>query len=358
MQPQLATIAALALTAAALSAQQALTVPSGNDQADAASLLWVAGFTANVRQQTVIDARHLQPLVGRTITAMSWRRDAQPEPFAGGMAQLTIRLAHSGLDSLSASPSFAANLGSNSHLAFAGLVTIPAAPPLAPPATSWAATHAVRVSFSSPFVYQGGNLIVDVVGSTVVGQSTPWWPADAVWDGTTGSEQTVGIGSGVHANQLGQWASLSPRSLVPGATAQLWARGTENGLAIAFVGGVGAAPGVPVTAFVPEAMPQSRIYLPLPAQMFVTTFSEILSPGDGGVAHLRFHIPNQPWALGATFGSQWLDVQQNFATSNAANGAISTVLPTLGMSTITGAAGDVVGSVSITHAHVMRFDYQ
>lgn len=141
----------LFLACSAATAQQVLTVPAAYDANDAPSRLWIAGVTADLHQQIIVDARHLQGMAGRTITALLWRREASAETFAGGAASLTVRLAETTRDSLNASPVFAANLGASAQTVFAGTVSIPTAPALPVSGLTWDQGSTVRLDFTNGF---------------------------------------------------------------------------------------------------------------------------------------------------------------------------------------------------------------
>jgi hypothetical protein len=87
-------------------------------------------------------------------------------------------------------------------------------------------------------------------------------------------------------------------------------------------------------------------------------FADIPFAGEGGRAHFDLSIPGEPWVLGMTLGAQWMDLMQQFATSNALHCTIAGTSPSLGMCTVQNAAGQLEGAV-VTHlAHVLRFEYQ
>jgi hypothetical protein len=100
------------------------------------------------------------------------------------------------------------------------------------------------------------------------------------------------------------------------------------------------------------------VNLVLPAELVITTFSQILFPGEGARATFELPVPNTPWVFGATLGAQWMDLGQQFTTSNALQCTIGATAPTLGMCTIRGPAGQPKGSVFTHIAHVLRFEYQ
>lgn len=358
LQARITFLSLLVLSLPSLAAQQTVTVPAGYDSTDAPSRLWVAGVSASMRQQIVIDARHLSAMQGQSIAALLFRREAANEAYQGGTANLTVQLSQSlTVDALSASGSFAANAGVSPLTVFSGAVTIPAAPAMLSGSVGWNATQTLRIPFSQHFFYTGGSLIVDIVGLTT-NQAVAWWPADAVRDSATGAVQSVGTGCGSHANPAGEWASAAASTLVPGATSLFYARGTEQGLALMLLGLPPSPVGMPLQYLLPGAAPTCHIYMPLPATALVGVFSLVPHPGEGGVAQIWLPIPNSPWVLGATFGSQWMDLQQNFSTSNGVSATFSATVPSLGMCSIQGEVNSAHGIVTTNLAHVLRFDYQ
>jgi hypothetical protein len=346
--------------ASSLAAQVAVTVPPAFDATDAPSMLWVPGMTDTLRQQTIIDAVHLQPMVGRPLTAVLWRRNASDQAFLGGAADLVVRIAEStNVDSLSAAESFAANLGPNPVQVFAGTAVAPSSPSTPGPSVAWSPDRTIRIQFQTPFVYHGGSLVVDVTGTARPGQSTAFWPADAAWDYASGTATSTGTACGTHVNSLGAWASAAATSLLPGASGQLTARGTNGGLAILVLGAVAFAPGLPLQALVPEARSGCEVFVPVPFDMVFTTFTNPLRPADAsGSAVVTLPIPRQPWVLGAAFGTQWMDLADRYAVSNAVNCTISSTMPSLGMAHIHGPAQGTDGQVYTNHAHVMRWEAQ
>jgi hypothetical protein len=317
-------------------------------------------MSADLRQQTIIDERHLLPLIGRTLHAISWRRSAGTEAFLTGSADLTVRLgATAAIDSLSASRDFAQNLGSNAVTVFAGVATAPASPATPGPTVPWSPDRTIRVAFQTPFVYAGGTLVVDVVGTARPGQSTPWWVADCAWDFASGATASVGTACGTHVNNQGEWAWADAFSLVPGASAVLSATGTFDGFALLVLGAPATAPGMPLQLLLPGARPNCEIYVPQPFQMVLTMFSShLLATQAYGTANQILPIPNLPWALGAGFGTQWMDLGDQFATSNAVNCTVAATRPSLGMAHIRGAAAGALGQIAVNQAHVVRFEAQ
>lgn len=340
-----------------LAAQGTVTVPASYASTDAASRLWVAGFSADLRQQTIVGASHLQALLGRDLIAVRFRRDADPAAFAGGSANLVVQIGTTATAPLAASQSFAANLPQPTQV-FAGSIAVPASPPAPGPNANWDAQHSVRIPFSAPFRYLGGSLVLDISGTVDPTAPVEWWPADAAFDPLTGSVHSVGTGCGVHANAAGEWASVAASTLLAGGTAQLSARGTEQGLALLFLGAPAQPQGMPLEWLVPGALPGCHVHLPLPAALLVTTFANVPFAGEGGVAIQFVRIPNQPWVLGASFGTQWVDVQQQFATSNAVDFTIAAAMPSLDLAVVRGVPGEPNGIVLVNQAHVLQFEFQ
>lgn len=354
-------IAPALLLSAAAAAQQAVTAPAGYELLDAPSLLWLPGCPAALRQQTVIDARHLDAAAGSSLTALLWRREADATPFAGGRVNLVIRVGASASDALRASPSFAVN-DAGSAIVYSGLFVIPSAPAAPGPAASWSVGNVVRIPFNAPFPYVlGTNLLVDVVGTPDQQQPVDWWPADAAREFLTGQMLDVGSGCGVYGGTTGRWASVVAGTLLPGGTGQFLAWGTSGGLGISFLGSQAIADQYPLSSLLPGAMANCRVHLAGLLSSSVTIFDAPLDPSLtslGGLGTFRLQIPSQPWALGATFAVQWMDVQQQFALSNAVRWSVASGMPTLGMAVVQGEATAASGEVLPATAHVIRFEIQ
>ena len=67
--------------AAAASAQTSVTVPAAHAASDAVRHLWLAGAGDDMRQQVLIGASHLGALVGKQLTAIELRRDANADAY-------------------------------------------------------------------------------------------------------------------------------------------------------------------------------------------------------------------------------------------------------------------------------------
>lgn len=356
--------ASLALCTAGLAAaQQSLVVPAGHDTTDAVSQVWCAGFTNTMRQQVIVDASHLTPIVGRTITQLQLRRNQTTYAFAGGDAVLTVRLSTSPRDSLGMRMVPAQNHGTNQQTVFQGTVALPTSPA---PGTqvAWTTFNTATIAFQTPFLYGGGNLCVEIEGAPGQ-QTTDWWPVDAAWDGTQGVSVNVGAGCGPRgqAYQNGEWSLVDEGSLVAGGTARFVAYGAPGDLACLALAAQATAN---VMDLEPLGMAQGcRAHVTGILSHAFSTFALQTDPGTarlGSPAQIQLPVPNSPWVLGASFASQWVELGTDFVASNGIQWTIANAVPTLGMATLqqVGLIGGAWSEPSITtqRAPVLRFTVQ
>jgi len=336
---------------------QFTVVPAGYATTDAPSYFWVAGASCSVRQVTLVGASHLVGLVGRSITAIELRRSAADEAFGGGQANLVVSLSHSPRTPLRARPTYDANVGADAVRVFAGPVVIPQSPPQVGPVVAWSAANTVRIEFRAPFVYTGGTLCIDVVGTPIAGQSASWWMADAAFEPTTGVATSHGQGCGAFGGSSGAWAHAAGRHFVPGGHARFHAYGTHGGYGFAAFG----MPGQPI--------PLTLLGLPAPGcDVHLSSFEAILPAyfepetvpalmAAGGRADVSLWIPDSAAMFGVGMATQWFDWQQ-LATSNAIHWTVAAAMPTLDMTSIDGDPSEATGHVSVHLAHVLRFEHQ
>jgi hypothetical protein len=352
----------LFMSCCALSAQtaQQQVIPSAYAQVDANSYEWIGGASQDRRQQTLIGASHLLGLRGRPIIGFSLRRTADNEAFIGGTANMTVKLSTSPRAPLTCSDAYAGNIGLDEVTVFQGPVTLPTSPADAGPNITWDSNNIVQVTFTTPFVYQGGTLCIDVLGSAVSGQNADWWMADAVFEDLQGTQTQIGNGCGAYGGIQGEWSFAATRTLLPGAYAKFWAHGTPNSLGIAVFGAPSAMP-IPLTAL---GLPLINCFCHLNPGTILGTVTKMFVPqpqpqlaAQGGIATCRLHIPSQPWTLGMQLATQWLDLAQP-ASSNAIRWTIANNIPTLDMALIEGHPLETTGEVSVHLAHVIRLDYQ
>ena len=351
--------AAIVVMSPMLAAQQHLVVPSAYAASDAVSFNSVAGLCCDGRQQTLIEASHLTALVGRTITAIEFRRTSANETYLGGATNLDVSVSVAPHGPLESSRTFDDNVGPTPVQVFNGTVTIPTSPGVATTTVNWSSQNTIRVPFTVPFQYSGGPLCIDIVGSPVAGQEANWWMADAEFEDLPGTVLEVGAGCGIYGGAAGRWANVAERSLVAGGHAHMFAYGTPYGLAVAAIGDKSPV-GTPLSALGFNANPGctlflSNIYL-LEAMLFVPDADPALGP-RGGRADLELKLPATAAALGFRMTTQWLDWSQ-MATSNAIEWTVAPAIPSLGMALIEGHPQEPTGRVGVHIAHVLRLEYQ
>lgn len=351
----------LAGFAAAQSVQHHV-VPASAAAVDADSFGWLAGASTPLRQQHLVGPQHLTALVGRALTALEFRRTAAAEAYQGGLMNLTVTLAHAPHGPLEASATFAANLGAGGVLVFQGDVALPPSPATAAGAgvaVGWTASNVVRVQFSTPFVYQGGPVCVDVVGAPVAGQAADWWMADAVSDPVVGATTDLGGGCGAYGGAAKRWSSVSAHTLLPGAHASFEAIGPAWSLGICAFGARAPQP-IPLALLGFQSPASCSLMLASVDAMMVAPFVPDANPALqhlGGHAAVALRVPSDPAVFGATLTTQWLEWTQQ-ATSNAIEWSVANAAPTLGMALLEGHPQEASGQLTVHLAHVLRFESQ
>jgi hypothetical protein len=355
------TLLSLAATLSALSAQSFVVVPAAYTNIDALSYEWIAGATDPQRQQTLIGPSHLQGLLGQTIEAIEFRRTAVVEAYAAGQMDLTVTLSTSPSTALAPSNQFAANVGFDALQVFQGTVNLPASPATGPRQTpvAWTSNNIVRVAFTTPFVYTGGTLCIDITGAPIAGQQT-WWMADAVEEVIAGTQVVeVSGGCGIYGGPQHRWSEAHARSLVPGGVGVFRAQGTPNGIGFAMFG---------VPAVTP--IPLGLLGLPSPgctlgldpaggAVLMPAWFEPEVHPDLAGLAtaEVLLPVPASAMMFGLQMATQWLDLAQ-LATSNTLHWTIGGAVPALDMALVEGHPLDDKGNVTNYLAHVLRLQVQ
>jgi len=347
-------ITAMAM-ASSLAAQvpQHLVVPPAYANTDAISFNWLAGASRDVRQQTLIGANHLTALHGTAIEAIEFRRTAENEIFTGGTTNLTVTLSTSTSPTHDVSSSFANNIGSTQVQVFSGAVTFPTSPAVVGQTVNWTANNVVRIQFTTPFLYSGGRLCIDITGTPIIGQNADWWMADAEFEDIPGTISDLGGGCGTYANS----SFIAEYSLVVGGYAHMTAFGSPFGLAIAAIGQSGGPVPLSALGFTPPGncnLMLSSLMI-LEPMLFIPDSNPIVA-ASGGRADLELKIPNIPGAQGLTLATQWFDWSET-ATTRALQWTIAST-PTLDMALIEGHPLEAKGNVTTHLAHVIRFEYQ
>jgi hypothetical protein len=349
---------ALLVFVSALAAQSHTVVPAAAATSDAVSMMWLPGCAASLRQQTLVGPTRLPGRNGQTLQAIEFRRQGTNEAYVGGAVQWMVRVANAPVTPLSASRAFATNLGGAPTTVFQGVLTVPSSPAVTGTTVDWTSNNVVRVPFTTPFVYTGGTLCLDILGHAVSGQRVTWWPADCEFEDVAGT--VVDLGAGCHASgaPASETNRIMARTLLRGGQAQFFARGTAGDLALLMHGTPAAMP-VPLVALGLPAHPACRSYLDPAGIAAVTLSLFVTEPGvlGGGYCEQFLPLPNEPWILGASMASQWAGVP-SWTVTNGVQWTVGTAIPTLDMAHIEGNANDVDGVVAVHQAHVIRFEFQ
>lgn len=350
---------ALLLLATWIPAQQATFIPAANTLDDGNSRFWIGGTVQPERQLTLIDGSLLQPLLGETIHAIAFRRNAESEALVGGSAQLTVRMSHASRSWSNASVAFGQNHGQDVVAVFQGTVTLPSSPATNATQVAWTAANAVEILFQVPFRYLGGTLAVEIAGQPDPQQPTAWWPADAAWEPNAGNEVSVGNGCGQFGGPAGQWSFVSADNLVPGGSALFTALGPVGELAYWMLADRTLQNAVDLGPF---GSPGCFAHVQTPLAGEVVVFAHALRPGQpalGAFAQFHLPVPSSPSFLGASFASQWFGLgSQGITASNAHGWSIAGQAPTLAMTLVT-AAGENATSGKLVPGcgHVLRFSH-
>lgn len=309
----------------------------------------------SLREQIIIDAIHLQPMLGRNITAMEFRRHGFPVAFGAGQASLQVTLSIAPHSSVQASEVFGLNSGVALATVFSGTISIPASPAPGPGIGIWDSQNLVRIPFQLPYAYGGGPLCVDIIGTR--GQPSPaqGWTGDAVKLATDSTVIQLGPGAGGSLNANGENLFLDPDELVAGGRAKLSVYGVPNGIAIGFVGRPAVQP-IPLS-LVGIPTPGANAYLD---EFYLSTFALLVPPPvpvtTSGMADWEVPLPSEPWMLGVTLAAQFIELTQS-DVSNGIQWTVSSTMPTLGMAQISGVATEAKGERFVNVAHILRFEY-
>lgn len=351
--------ASIASLLACATAQLQIVAPAANNTTDAAGQNRIAGAGGDLRQQILIAESHLTPMIGTNLQALEFRRSASTETFIGGAVHMTVTLSPASSEPIECSETFASNIGTGAQQVYSGPVTLPTSPGATGSTVTWSTNNVIRIQFSTQYIYSGGPLCIDIVGSPIVGQEPGWWMTDCVDEGQVGMLTDLGGGCGMFGSAPLR-SHVEQRSLVAGATARMRATGTPYGLGIVAIG-PSFIPGTPLgllgfnNAPAGCALHLSQIDL-LSATVFIPDPDPLMSV-MGARGDFKLPIPALPAALGFQLTTQWFDWTQS-ATSNAIEWTIAPSMPSLGMAIVEGHPLDNVGRSSIQRAHVLRFDYQ
>ena len=352
----------------ALAAQGSLVVPPSFATAEAPGRTALGGMCADQRQQVLVNGTHLQPLLGRSITALWLRRDAQfGDPLAPQAADLVVRLSETPRDADDPANVLAQNHGPAVVQVFQGRVSLPAAPAVAGGPAPWDAQHAVALPFSTPFAYGGGNLCIDIEGRAVRSGTPCFWPFDAATSFHPGTVAHIGQPCGATPGPFNADADHGTLRIGSTALFRAWAQPDTPGVAMLAMQalpqpfdltGLGAT-GCALYIYPDAVLPQ----------FFGGTTLGI------GITELTLQLPLNPTLMGGGFHVQFADLETGLppsqwsnslglTTTNAVRATVSSRPPDLGMSMVTTApvpAGQPfpgTGETDVSVAPVLRFDWQ
>ena len=327
-----------------------LVLPAAYATSDANGLLSIPGATLQLREQTIIGAAHLTSLVGKQLKAIEFRRNATATTFDTGEANLTIKISSMAAPTYDCSRTFDSNQGTDVLQVFSGQVTLPTSPAEPGPNVAWTSDNVIRIEFTTPFLYNGGRLCVDITGSAVAGLEAENWIADAYAEDAKGTFQNIGGGCGTYASH----AYVDEYSLVVGNRARFMTLGTPFFFGFA-VTGQPQSPGLPLSflGFNPPGNCELMLStMDVVAAVFLT---DILSP-TMGYGTWELDIPNNGALQGLGFTTQWFDYGTQ-ATTDALSWTIGAA-PSLDMATVSGETTSPEGRVVPNIAHVIRFEYE
>jgi hypothetical protein len=341
----------------AAGAQSHQVVPAAFASTDACRFGHVGGSTAARRAQTLVGASHLTQLVDRDITAIEFRRSAEPIAFDAGALQVSLSLSSMAVPTYDCSNHFASNVNtSNEVQVFQGQVSLPASPAEAGPSVAWSADNTIRIAFQTPFHYTGGRLCVDLTGLAVPGLGAGNWVADFQWEDATGTFANLGGGCG----PLAQSSDVEEFGLCVGGHTKFTAFGTANSLAFAVTGQPLPPPGLPLASLglspaVPDPQNCSLRINMQPDVVALVFMSDVLSPTIG-LGQWFLEIPNNHTLQGLSLATQWFDLATQ-STTDGISWSIGSA-PQIDMATVEGDAQYASGRLSAHVAAIIRFEYQ
>jgi hypothetical protein len=258
---------------------------------------------------------------------------------------------------MNAARSFEQNLHSDPlqrTVVFQGTVAIPASAATVGRTVGWTDPQdVVEIVFTAPFTHTGGNVCVDITGSSVAGAEAGYWPVEGVADSSRGSKaefgQPCGFIAGVHRYVP---ASVDDDSLVPGCTAVFWSRGPAHA-------GGGFLIGVPSPSFdlgLLGIADRGCMLEVAPFAVLGASFDKAVLANAAGTARIDLQIPSEPSSLALGFRAQFVAISgAQASTSNALDVSIASTMPALGVAVVRASAPATVGDVRTNRAPVLRF---
>jgi hypothetical protein len=317
-----------AILAAPLLSQSFEVVPQDRANLEGESRIAVPGMGSAGANQYLLGAGQLQSLVGRTITSLALRRDANwSESVSAGSSTVVVRMGHASVTPLGALADFSLNVASPTEV-FRATVALPAAGP-APSPPSWSAPFAIELPFSTPFTYVGGTLGIEIEGSNVA-PAEFWWAVDGVEDDLAGSVAYEGLGCGPRGFPNGFSGLVAETSLVLGSSADFVLYGQPNASAFLLLGASTFPNPIDLGAL---GAPGCELRVDFFAVLAKTVVDSGIQ-GVGGLARALVPLPAQTTLLGGQLYAQWLELGAVIASSQTMRFQIAPRLPVLDMTTL------------------------
>ena len=340
-----------------LAGQQDLVVPAGTGATgNAGSIAPVPGAGHDARVQVLVEAAHLSGFVGRSLAGVAFRRDTSlNREFLGGVANIDAFVSPSARTALTLSEQFDQNFDANSRVAaFTGPVTLPTSSSPAGRLTGFGvAQDRVEIVFSTPFVYAGGSLLLDVIGRQQAASPAGAWIADGAVDSVSGTVNAIGNGCGSTKS-----ASVNPRMLQPGSTAGFVVDGAPGSSGVWLIG-----QRIPAIDLAVIGLPGCELHV-APIASLPTLFRTLATPTGPSftVSHLPLQVPFDSTALSASLTAQAVALSSTIETSEAIEFTIAGRVSTLGMAmvhaSLDGGQSPAVGTVIANRAPVLQLRWQ
>lgn len=336
-----------------------VTIPPARADTDGTGIGSGPGFTAKCQSQVLVGASLLHAVHGRDIEALWLRRDGSHHRLVAGRLSLAVSIGPSAVSApTQASHFFSDNCRSRTAV-FQGTVDLPAAPELpSRNAAQWAAPDAIRIAFSTPYRYTGGDLCIEFVGEPVAPSTTTWWPIDLESDGVKGNTLPFGASCGPWRSATTWLSGADPTKLRPGATARFFSLGSP-GATVLFL-----------LAAQPLGQPFDLAFLGAPGcllqvQPAVTAFAAVGAPANlagPGAANWHVHLAHETAFFGAAFAVQAIHAQGLTITStNAVIAQLASTAAMLDAAMVSsrvrvGTPHPTIGEVEVGRMPVLRFE--
>jgi hypothetical protein len=332
---QIRSLVVLACCTAGLHAQS-LTVPNQVVERDETGIPDpFPGTYGKFRQQIILGASWLNPLQGRLITGLSFKRDGFiTSAMPSGQARIVVRVSSLANAPQRASTMFDANHGSVVDTPYSGTLTFPGSPALAHrDAANWSAAHAFRIDFQPAVLYRGGALCIEIEGEPVAGAAAARWRIDYRGLPTAGTALRFGTGCGPVRGISNHLTFVQTRDLHPGSAPRLLALGEPNSTSLMFV----------ATQLLPQPLPLAFLGAP-GCTLDVTPVLTIpvgMTSGQPARVHTTLPFPHDAVFASAQIFLQWAHFAPPRLTTTEALGLVlASAPPDLDAAVVTSARAD------------------